>query len=179
MHVILYSLCYAFSSRHFPTSRVCQLCHLSISCWFSPFPLASRHDGGLRGGFDVGFPCHSALVLLQFVFLRVSPARHAACSREVFDGGSLIIAPSLYRPPHHAGGSRVVLDGGLPYHSPFFVSPPPATLAIRGRFLTVVCLIIVSAFPSITFLRVFPGFIAKPFRGVGVGFEESHLRLMF
>ena len=42
------------------------------------------------------------------------------------------------------------------------------------------CLIIMSAFPSIlTFLRVFPGYIAKPFRGVGVGFEEPHLRLMF
>ena len=35
-------------------------------------------------------------------------------------------------------------------------------------------LIIVAAFPSITFLRVFPGFIARPFRGVGVGFEEPH-----
>ena len=61
-----------------------------------------------------------------------------------------------------------------------------------------VCLIMVSAFPSITFLRVSPGFIAKSFRGVGVGFEEPspgfiakplrgvgmgfeepHLRLMF
>ena len=41
-----------------------------------------------------------------------------------------------------------------------------------------VCLIIVSAFPSIAFLRVFPGFIARPFRGVGVGFEEPHLRFM-
>ena len=39
-------------------------------------------------------------------------------------------------------------------------------------------LIIVSTFPSITFLRVFPGFIARSFRGVGVGFEEPHLRLM-
>ena len=45
--------------------------------------------------------------------------------------------------------------------------------------LTVGCLIIVSAFPSIIFLRVFPGFIAKRFRGVGVGLEEPHLRLMF
>ena len=42
-----------------------------------------------------------------------------------------------------------------------------------------VCLTKVSAFPSIAFLRVFPGFIARPFRGVGVGFEEPHLRLMF
>ena len=35
-----------------------------------------------------------------------------------------------------------------------------------------VYLLIVSAFPPITFLRVFPGFIARPFRGVGVGLEE-------
>ena len=33
-------------------------------------------------------------------------------------------------------------------------------------------LLTVSALPSITFLRVFPGFIARPFRGVGVGFES-------
>ena len=39
-------------------------------------------------------------------------------------------------------------------------------------------LIIVTAFHSITFLRVPPGFVASPFRGVGVGFEEPHLRLM-
>ena len=42
-----------------------------------------------------------------------------------------------------------------------------------------VCLIMVSVFPSISLLRLFSGFIAKPFRGVGVGFEEPHLRLMF
>ena len=28
---------YAFSARHLPPSRDCGLCHLSISCWFSPF----------------------------------------------------------------------------------------------------------------------------------------------
>ena len=65
----------------------------------------------------------------------------------------LIIAPSSSRPPPHAGGTR--------------------------EFFTVVCFIMVSVFPSITLLRVFPGFIAKPFRGVGVGFEEPHPRLMF
>ena len=37
-----------------------------------------------------------------------------------------------------------------------------------GTVLTVVCLTIVPAFPYIAFLPVFPGFIAKPFRGVGV-----------
>ena len=71
-----------------------------------------------------------------------------------------------------------IFYGGLPYHSAFLPLAPPATLAVRGRFLTVVCLIIVPALPSITFRRIFPGFIANPFRGVGVGFEESHLRLI-
>ena len=37
MHVILFYLCYVFSARHFPPSRDCGACHLSISCWFSPF----------------------------------------------------------------------------------------------------------------------------------------------
>ena len=32
---------------------------------------------------------------------------------------------------------------------------------------------------STTFIRVFPGFIPLSFRGVGLGFEETHLRLMF
>ena len=36
-----------------------------------------------------------------------------------------------------------------------------------------------SAFPSIALLRVLPGFIARSFRDVGVGFEEPHLGLMF
>ena len=35
-----------------------------------------------------------------------------------------------------------------------------------------VCLLLVSAFPSLTF------FVARSFRGVGVGFEEPHLRFM-
>ena len=120
MHGILFPLCYTRSARHFPPSRDCGLCHLSIPCWFSPFlfRLAPRHDGGLREGFDVDSSCHSACVALQFAFLHLAP---------------------------------------------------PATLAVHGTFLTVVCLIIVSAFPSMTFLRVFPGFIARPFRGVGVG----------
>ena len=41
MHVILFSLCFAFSARRFPLSRDCGLCHLSISCWFSPFRLTT------------------------------------------------------------------------------------------------------------------------------------------
>ena len=62
------------------------------------------------------------------------------------------IAPSRLAPPRHTGGTRQVLTDGLPSY--------------------------MSAFPSITFFRVFPGFIARPFRGVGVGFEEPHLRFM-
>ena len=80
-------------------------------------------------------------------------------------------------PPRHAGGTREVFDGGLSYHSAFFVSPP-ATLAVRGRFFD-------GGLPYYSvcvsfnyFLRVFPGFIARPFRGVRVGFEEPHLRFM-
>ena len=75
------------------------------------------------------------------------PPRHASGTREVLTVVCLIIAPFSSRPPNDAGGTREVLTG--------------------------VCLIIVS--PSITSLRVFPGFIAKPFRGAGVGFEELYL----
>ena len=105
-------------------------CHLSISCWLSPFRLAPRHDGDLREGFDVGFPCHSACVLLQFAFLRLGPPATMAVRGRIF-------------------------YGGLPYHSAFLPLAPPATLAVRGRFLTVVCLIIVPALPSITLRRIF------------------------
>ena len=61
----------------------------------------------------------------------------------------LAIAPFSSRPPPHTGGTRQVFDGWF-----------------------------ASAFPSTIFLRVFPGFSARPFRGVGVGFEEPRLRLM-
>ena len=147
MHVFLFSLCYTFSARRSPPSRDCGLCHLPFSCWLSLFVSPPRQFGGLREGFDVRFPCLSACILLQFAFLRLAP-------------------------PRHAGGSREGFDGGLSYHSAFFVSPPRHAGGTREGFLTVGCLIIVSAFRSITFLRVFPGFIARPFRRVGVGFEE-------
>ena len=49
-----------------------------------------------------------------------------------------------------------------------FSSRPPATLAVRGSFYGVLPYYRVCV-SSITFLRVFPGFIAKPFRG-GSGF---------
>ena len=44
--------------------------HLAL---VSPFRLDPRHDDGLREGFDVGFRCRSACVLLQFAFLRLTP----------------------------------------------------------------------------------------------------------
>ena len=40
------------------------------------FPFLSRpprHDGSPREGFDVGLPCLSACVLLQFSFIRLAP----------------------------------------------------------------------------------------------------------
>ena len=61
----------------------------------------------------------------------------------------LIIAPSSSRPPRHAGGTRQALMGGLPY-----------SVCVSFNYF------------------VFPGFIARSFRGMGVGFEEPHLRFM-
>ena len=62
-----------------------------------------------REDFDCGFSCLSGCVLLQFAFLRLTPARRADGTREGF-------------------------DGGLSCHSAFFVSSSLATLAVRGRF---------------------------------------------
>ena len=114
-----------------------------------PSRLAPRRDGGLRKGFDVAFPCNSASIFLQFAFLRrLAPPATLAVRRRFLTVVCLIIEP--------------------------FSSRLPATLAVRGRFLTVVCLILVSAFPLITCLRVFPGFIAKRFKG-GEFFSRSRI----
>ena len=67
---------------------------------FRLFSRSPRHDGSLPEGFDFGFPCLRACVLLQFAFLRLAPPRHADDTREGF-------------------------DGGWSCHSAFFVSPPP------------------------------------------------------
>ena len=117
MHVILFSICYTFSSWHFLPSRDCGLCHPSISCWFSPLRLAPRHDGGRREGFDVGFPCHSACVSSNSPFF-VSPSLATPVVRgRLFTAVCLIIAPSSPRPPRHAGDTREVFDSGLPYYN--------------------------------------------------------------
>ena len=41
-------------------------------------------DSVLREGFDVGFPSHSARVLLKFAILRLALPRHAGGSWEFF-----------------------------------------------------------------------------------------------
>ena len=64
----------------------------------------------------------------------------------------LAIAPFSSRPPRHTGGTQQVLTDGL----------PSCSVRVSVNYL----------------FRVFPGFIARPFRGVGVGFEEPHLRFM-
>ena len=83
--------------------------HLAL---VSPFRLDPRHDDGLREGFDVGCRCRSACVSFN--------------------------SPFFFSLPRHGDGSREVFGGGLPHHSAFAFRPPPATLAVRGRFLTVV-----------------------------------------
>ena len=152
-------LSYCFCDAcHFCVPLLCVLSlalpPLPISSWFSPFRLAPRHDGGLLEGVDVGFPCHSSCVLLQFGLLHLVPP------------------PTDWR-------FASSFAGGQPYDITFLCVAPPATLTVRGKFLAVACPSILSEFPSVTFCRDFPGFIAKPFRGVGVGYEEPCFRLMF
>ena len=130
---------YAFSARHLPPSRNCGLCHLSISCWFLPLSRPPRHDGSLRERFDFGSPCLRACVFLQFAFLRLaSPAAPTIRGRDLTVVG-LAIAPFSSRPPRHTGGTRQVLTDGLTSYS----------VCVSFNYL----------------LRVFPGFIPRPFRG--------------
>ena len=88
--------------------------HFVLVFAFSSRP---RHYGGLREGFNVGFPCHSACVLLQFAFLRLAPPATLAVRGRFLTAVCLIIAPFSSRPHHHAGGTREVFGGGLPYCS--------------------------------------------------------------
>ena len=64
--------------------------HISISCWFSPFRLAPRRDGGLR----------EPTLAVRGRFLNGGVAYHSAF---------------FVSTPRHAGGKREVFDGGLPY----------------------------------------------------------------
>ena len=83
-----------------------------------------------------------------------------------------------------AAGGRVFVSVSLAlafsFNLPVFVSsPPPPRWRFAGGVFSVGCLCMVSVFPITTFLCVVPAFIAKPFRGMGVVFEEPHLRLVF
>ena len=111
-----------------------------------------RHDGRLREGFRFGFPCLRACVLLQTRLSSSSPPAAPTIRGRVLTVVGLAIEPLSYRPPRHTGGTRQVLTDGLPSYS----------VCVSFNY----------------FLCVFPGFIARPFRGVGVGFEEPHLRFM-
>ena len=106
-------------------------------------------------------PCGRGLTLVSFIFtpvfslnspFLVSPPRHADDMREGFDSGWSCHSAFFVSPPRHTGGTRQVLTDGLPSYS------------------------VVVSFNY--FLLVFPGFIAKPFRGVGVGFQDPPLRFM-
>ena len=59
-----------------------------------------RRDDSLREGFDFGFPCLRACVLLQLAFI-VSPPRHANDAREGLDGGWSCHSAFSSRPPLH------------------------------------------------------------------------------
>ena len=87
-----------------------------------------RHDGSLREGFDFGFPCLRACVILQFAFFRLAPQATPTKRGRVLTVVGLAIARSRLA--------------------------PPATPAVRGRFGRI-SLLIVSAFPSIIFFAFF------------------------
>ena len=87
----------------------------TVGCATFPFRVGfrllsrpTRHDGSLREGFDFGFPCLRASVLLQFAFLGLAPPATPTIRGRVLTFVGLAIAP--------------------------FSSRPPATLAVRGRF---------------------------------------------
>ena len=66
------------------------------------FPFLSRpprHDGSLREGFDFGFPCLRACVLLQVVFLRLAPPVTLTVRGRVFTVVCLAIELFSSRPP--------------------------------------------------------------------------------
>ena len=136
----------------FPPRRTvdCATCPFRVG--FRLLSRPPRHDGSLREGFDFGFPCLRACVLLHFAFLRLAPPATPTIRGRVLTVVGLAVAPFSSRPPRHTGGTRQVLTNGLPSYS----------VCVSFNYL----------------LRVFPGFIARPFRGVGVGFEEPHLRFM-
>ena len=88
--------------------------------------------------------------------------------------------------PRHDGGCgraltlvSLVIAPAFSFNSPIFVSPPPATLAVRGKFLTVVCLIIApsssrSPRHAGSMREVFGG--GLPYYSVCVSFNEFSLR---
>ena len=84
-----------------PLSRDCVLCHLSISCGFSPSSRSPRRDDSLREGFDFGFPCLRACILLQFAFIRLAPPATPTMRGRVMTVVGLAVAPSSSRPPPH------------------------------------------------------------------------------
>ena len=86
-----------------------------MGCATFPFRVGLRllsrpscHENSLREGFDFGFPCLRACVLLQFAFLRLAPPATPKIRGRVLTVVGFAIAPSRLA--------------------------PPATLAVRGRF---------------------------------------------
>ena len=77
--------------------------------------------------------------------LRTSPPRGTVGCVPPFH--CVLVFAFLSRPTMVACGRALtlvslVIASAFSFKSPFFVSPPPATPAVRGRFLTVVCLFI-------------------------------------
>ena len=118
MFLVFYSLCMLFC---FVVAILFQLSNSSrprgtvsyatfpFHVGFRPFVSPPHQDVSLRASFDVGFPCLARVFPFKSHFFVSLPVR-ANSARVGFDGGCFPIAFHLFR--------------------------PPATLALRGRFLT-------------------------------------------
>ena len=78
----------------------------TVGCATFPFcvgfrllSLPPRHDGSLREGFDFGFPCLRACVLVQFAFLRLASPATPTIRGGVLTVVGLAIAPCRLAPP--------------------------------------------------------------------------------
>ena len=118
MRVILFSLLTRFQLGTSPPRGTVGCAVFPFRVGFRLFVSPPRHAGGPREGFDVGFPCHSACVLLQPpFFVSLPPPRRWRLAGVFFALVCFIIALFFVSPPRHAGGTRKLFNGGLSYYS--------------------------------------------------------------
>ena len=126
--------------------------------FFAVFRFLSRRSPPLGAGGDLGNLATPIGVAQNFV---------TPCL--IFFGG--ITSP---RPP----SLRLWRYFGLPLFRRHILAPPPLSGDMAVNFFSV-SLSLTDSFLFSFFLAFLIGFVVSVFRGVGMGFEKPHLRLMF